>query len=160
MRIIAIDPGPLSSAWLQYEAGLVAERPELLNNNGLLQVLNYDTTIAPHHLAIEMVDSYGMPVGKSIFETVLWTGRFIEAWGGPFTLVYRREVKQVLCGNARAKDANVRQAVIDRFPAQGGGKVPQIGTKKQPGPLYGIKRDLWSALAVAITWTELHGEKA
>jgi len=59
-----------------------------------------------------------------------------------------------LCKNNRAKDANIRQALLDRFPATGGGKAPQIGTKKQPGPLYGVTSHLWSALAVAVTWAD------
>jgi hypothetical protein len=41
----------------------------------------------------------------------------------------------------RAKDANIRQALIDKLGA--------VGTKKAPGPLYGISGHLWAALAVA-----------
>ena len=55
-----------------------------------------------------------------------------------------------LCNSMRAKDANVRQAILDRF----GGKAAAIGRKRQPGPLYGIAGDLWAALAVGITWWE------
>jgi len=62
-----------------------------------------------------MIASYGMPVGREVFETCLWIGRFIECWCGPYTLVYRREVKSFLCADSRAKDSNVRQAVIDRY---------------------------------------------
>jgi len=102
-----------------------------------------------------MVASYGMAVGKDVFETALWTGRFIEAWGGPHTKVYRKDVKLTLCGNASAKDANIRQALIDRYPPTGGGRRPQTGTKAKPGPLYGVRRDIWQALAVAVTWVEL-----
>src|SRR5690606_27297734 len=67
-------------------------------------------------LAYEMVASYGMPVGREVVETVLWTGRFVERWS-PYdaTKVYRREVKTHLCGSMKAKDPNVWQAIIDRF---------------------------------------------
>jgi len=59
-----------------------------------------------------------------------------------------------LCGVMKAKDGNIRQALIDRFPATGGGKIPQIGTKAKPGPLYGFSRDKWAALAVAVTFQD------
>ena len=68
--------------------------------------------------------------------------------------IYRMDVKMYLCNNTRAKDGNIRQAIIDRYPANGGGKTPQIGTKKHPGPLYGVSKDVWSALAVAIYCAE------
>jgi hypothetical protein len=65
--------------------------------------------------------------------------------------VYRREVKTNLCGSMKAKDGNVRQALIDRF----GGKEKAIGKKKTPGPLYGFSADVWQALAVAITFADM-----
>jgi hypothetical protein len=104
------------------------------------------------HLAIEMVACYGMPVGQETFETVLWIGRFVQVWTPkPWTRVYRRDVKLHLCHSARAKDAHVRMALLDKF---GPGRQKAIGTRKHPGPLYGIKSHVWSALAVAVTWWE------
>jgi hypothetical protein len=109
-------------------------------------------------VAIEMIASYGMPVGREVFETCVWIGRFQQALESPGTaeLVYRKDVKLHLCGSPRAKDGNVRQALIDLFPATGGGKTPQIGTKKQPGPLYGMSSHAWAALGVAITAKAKH----
>jgi hypothetical protein len=44
----------------------------------------------------------------------------------------------------------VRQALIDRLGLQ--------GTKKAPGPTYGIKSHEWAALAVAVYgWDQLFG---
>ncbi|MBV8782506.1 MAG: hypothetical protein JO353_14005, partial [Phycisphaerae bacterium] len=51
----------------------------------------------------------------------------------------------------RAKDGNIRQALIDRF---GPTKERAIGKKKSPGPLYGMSGDCWSALAVAVTYAD------
>jgi hypothetical protein len=104
-------------------------------------------------LCIEMIASYGMPVGREVFETCVWIGRFQQAWNAPdaVELVYRKDVKLHLCGTTKAKDPNVRQALLDLFPPTGGGKTPQIGTKKQPGPLYGVSSHAWPALGVAIT---------
>ena len=58
-------------------------------------------------------------------------------------LVYRQDVKQFLCHSARAKDGNIRQAIIDRLGPP--------GVKSAPGVTYGISKHLWSALAVALT---------
>jgi hypothetical protein len=62
----------------------------------------------------------------------------------------RKDVKLHLCGSPRAKDANIRQALLDRY----GGKEKAIGSKHQRGPLYGIRSHLWAALAVAVTYQE------
>jgi hypothetical protein len=104
-------------------------------------------------LAIEMIASYGMAVGREVFETCVWIGRFMQAWHEPAAvrLVYRRDVKLHLCGTPQAKDPNVRQALLDMFPRTGGGATPQIGTKARPGPLYGVSSHAWPALGVAIT---------
>jgi len=159
--VTAIDPGNERSAVLRYDArsGRICGA-EILSNVDVLRALYRDDS--SDHLVVEMVQHYGtgMPVGRTVFETCVWIGRFIEAWGRPFTLLPRREVKLHLCGSARARDSNVRQALLDRFPATGGGKFPQVGTKRQPGPLYGIKRDLWAALAVAVTWIERRRKQA
>ncbi len=101
--------------------------------------------------AIEMIASYGMAVGREVFETCVWIGRFqeaIEQHGGLVRLIYRRDVKLYHCQSARANDANIRAALIDRY---GPGRERAIGIKRSPGPLFGIKADVWSALAVALT---------
>jgi hypothetical protein len=91
-----------------------------------------------------------MAVGREVFETVHWAGRFTEA-AHPMRVVQlpRRTVKLRLCQDSRARDSNIRQALIDRF----GGKAA-IGTTKARGPLYGISKDVWSALAIAVTYAD------
>jgi hypothetical protein len=99
-----------------------------------------------------------------VFETAEWSGRIREICGQHYQFwistyrVYRRDVKLHLCGNPRAKDSNIRQAIIDRYPATGGGKVPQIGTTKEQGPLFGFSKDRWAALGVALTLAETHDQ--
>ena len=147
MRIFAVDPGNELSAWCELSDGVLQDcgkEPNVV----LLKRLREMPASAT--LAVEMIASYGMPVGREVFETCLWIGRFIEAWergGGRYTLVYRRDVKLFHCESVRATDANIRAALIDRY---GPGKEKAIGTKKTPGPLYGLKGDEWSALAVAL----------
>jgi hypothetical protein len=49
-----------------------------------------------------------------------------------------------------ANDAAVRDALLQLW----GGKVEAMGSKKAPGPLYGMASHRWSALAVAVTCAE------
>lgn len=150
--ILAIDPGNEQSAWVLYADG--SPKSFGKEDNADLLYLNYRVDprgVAPRFpLAIEMIASYGMPVGAEVFETCVWIGRFIQAWGGPWSFVYRRDVKLHLCGSSRAKDGNVRQALLDRW----GGKKAALGNKASPGPLFGFKADVWQALAVAVTYSD------
>jgi hypothetical protein len=149
-KVLALDPGPTETAYIGYD-GCRPTMAGILPNDNVRHLLKNSTLMGLHDsLAIEGIASYGMPVGKEVFDTCIWIGRFIEAYGGEHTLVYRPDVKLHLCKSARAKDANVRQALIDKF----GGKAAAIGNKKTPGPLYGIKSHAWSALAVAVTYCE------
>lgn len=151
MRVLAIDPGNEQSAFVEYVSdGRVQTFGKWRNEDLLnLDLLRYGAQ-AGTHMAIEMIASYGMPVGAEVFETCTWIGKFELAWGGASTRVFRKDVKLHLCGQPRAKDGNVRQALLDRW----GGKTKALGTKKSPGPLYGFKADLWQALAVAVTYSD------
>jgi hypothetical protein len=151
-RLLAIDPGDVESALLVYDTETRAPRWwAKVPNAQALELISKHLDM----LAVEMIASYGMPVGKTTFETCLWIGRFIERWeiqtGRPWLLVYRLDVKMHLCGNSRAKDANIRQALIDRY---GPGRAAAIGRKATPGPLYGMSGDGWAALGVAVTAAE------
>ncbi len=152
--VLAIDPGPAESAYVLYDAAERRVRDwNKLPNGDLLYHLDGINGYGSNGdaLAIEMVASYGMAVGAEIFETCVWIGRFVERWQGAAPrLVYRREVKLHLCHDSRAKDPNIRQALIDRF----GGKDAAIGKKAAPGPLYGLAGDGWAALGVAVTAAE------
>lgn len=147
--IFAIDPGTDISGWCLFDGKRVHDSGVADNHDVLRWVQESYAGV----LAIEMVASYGMPVGRETFETVRWIGRFQQAWTLPESveLVYRKDVKLHLCRSLKAKDANIRQALLDRFPRAGGGKTPQVGTKAKPGPLYGVSSHAWSALAVAVT---------
>lgn len=148
---LAIDPGPAMSGWCIVVGSQVMESGVMPNAEILDLVSGPPAMYAT--LAIEMIASYGMPVGKEVFETCLWIGRFVQAWHSPESvkLIYRKNVKMHLCGTTKAKDGNVRQAIIDLYPASGGGATPQIGTKAQPGPLYGVSSHAWPAIGVALT---------
>jgi hypothetical protein len=152
-RVLAIDPGPTHSAILGLDTTTGRVLPDFgyMENGDVVDVLRglarSDLTGC---IVIEKIEGMGMAVGAETFETVYWSGRFAEA-ARPLTVerVTRRAVKLHLCGSMRAKDANVRQALIDRY-----GGATAKGTKKKPGPLYGVSGDVWSALAVAVTYAD------
>lgn len=151
MTLYAIDPGTEQSALLVVEDGRFLDTT-IYPNRDLLSLL-WLGTLAPAHLVIEQIESYGMAVGREVFQTVFWSGRFVEAWQSPtrsWSLLPRRDVKLTLCGSPKAKDANIRQALIDRY---GGSSAIKKG-----GPLYGIKSHLWAALALAETYQQQRAE--
>jgi hypothetical protein len=146
--ILAIDPGTFESGFVFFLDGKTALRSGTQRNEELIDVVgNTNANV----LAIEMIASYGMPVGKEVFETCLWIGQFMRKWtdshrrqpGDALRLIYRKDVKMHLCGSPRAKDPHIRQRLLDL--------IGPAGTKKQPGPTYGIKSHAWAALAVAVT---------
>jgi len=153
VRILAIDPGTTESGYvLMNSDGLAIIASGVVGNDKMLADIRR-SQLTVDWTAMEWVQSYGMPVGKEVFETVFWTGRFIEAClPGRWDRVTRGDVKRHLCGSPRARDSNVRRALLDMYPHTGGGKTPAVGTKAQPGPLYGISTHCWAALGVGVTF--------
>lgn len=153
MRLLAIDPGTDKSAMVIMDRNGKPAEHYIWPNLGVLCYLRQIEQQDNFTVVIEEIASYGMPVGAEVFRTVRWCGQFEEAARqAAVYFVPRREVKLHLCGQARAKDANIRQAVLDRF----GGKEVAIGRTKARGPLFGMKADEWQALALAVTWLDLY----
>jgi len=159
MRTLGIDPGEEQSAYVVVDSNSLRICGDgIIPNTTLLDSLDHgDLGVCANRLAIEKVEGRGKVVPQSALDTNKWAGRFIQAWGGPFTEFYPRQIRIALCGTAAAKPKNIRQAIIDRYPATGGGYCPQVGIKSKPGPLYGITSHEWAALAVALTYLESCG---
>jgi len=155
LRILAIDPGTSESAYV-----VIGTNPRIklleygtISNNDILELISHFTLTLREgelhcQLLIEDIESFGMPVGWDVFQTVRWTGRFDREWwhlvkrGARY--IKRSKIKTALCGTTRAKDPNIRQALIDMWGP--------VGTKKSPGLIYGISKHLWSALAVGTVY--------
>lgn len=154
--ILSIDPGNEYSAYTTIGDDYKPISAEKIPNEELLKKIhgyNKDSCSFSAEAVIEMVASYGMAVGATVFDTCVWVGRFQEALfnagAEKVTLMYRKEVKMNLCGQTKAKDANIRQALLDRFGV--------VGTKKNPGWFYGFKADIWQAYALGVTYLDLKG---
>ena len=162
--IVAIDPGCTESGYVVVrhdgnEITQVVDKGKV-ENEKIFYVLNQPFSYG-YALAIEMVACYGMPVGAEVFDTCVWIGRFLQAAGmgqcaRKIKLIYRKEEKLNLCGTPAAKDANIVQALIDRYAY--GQPNKGKGTKKQPGFFYGFAKDVWQAMAVAVTYFDLYGK--
>ena len=154
--IISIDPGNEESAYAFLEADTL--KPvyfaKKTNDECLEDIEKYITQIqiknnkSEFRVVIEMIASYGMAVGKTVFDTCVWIGVMKERrkfWTPVF--VYRKDEKMNLCHSMKANDSNIRQALIDRFG--------EVGTKKSPGWFYGVKKDIWAAIAVGVTYSDM-----
>jgi hypothetical protein len=149
--VIGIDPGTDKSAYAMFDGREIVQHG-IWDNEHLLG----HPLWSHENIFCEMIASYGMAVGASVFQTCVFIGRCVQvakSCGGDVELVFRKDIKLHLCNSPRAKDANVRQALIDRVGPQ--------GTKKNQGPTYGVKSHEWAALAVAVYgWDTIFGRLA
>lgn len=107
-------------------------------------------------LVYEKFVSFGMPIGQSTIESIQWNGRYIQSAldvGAEVFPITRKMEKINICGSMKAKDANIRQALIDRFAVFDfkNGK----GTKKNKDWFYGVSKDVWSAIAIGVTYLDI-----
>lgn len=147
MKVLAIDPGNIESAYVLWDGTEIIDKAKI-DNHDLLSILK---TTQADCLVIEQVKSYGMAVGDTVFDTCRWYGRFEQQWinahpNKAHSYVPRKTIVTHHCNDPRAKDSNVRQALVDRLGAP--------GTKKNPGKTYGVSKDIWSALAIAVWFTD------
>lgn len=150
MKLLAIDPGNTLSAYVVMGDDYKPILHDKLANDTLLAHIQTDFhERGLTDLAIEMVACYGMPVGKEVFETCVWIGRLLQAtdYIPAKQLIYRKDEKMNLCHSMKAKDGNIRQALIDRFGP--------VGTKKNQGFFYGFSKDQWTAMAVGTTYLDM-----
>lgn len=151
MRILAIDPGNVESAYVIIGANRQPISFDKLRNDELLKWLCGAIDPDIQTVVIEMVASYGMAVGADVFETCVWTGRFYQALAAKSlepSLIKRLPVKTHHCHSAKATDTNIRQALVDRFAL--GQPNHGKGTKREPGWFYGFRADVWAAYALAV----------
>ncbi len=149
MKILGIDPGPEQSASVLWDT----EEKRILGHsqaeNGLFKV---GIKIAWHEgefeiCAIEDVSYYGKVLNRSTFDTLKMIGRLLEICDPYTALVEFPSIAYHFCNSRRGvKTSQINKVLEDKY----GGK----GTKKNPGPLYGIKEHEWSALSVALYYAE------
>lgn len=130
MTRFCIDPGTDKSAWCQIHTWS-DELPTLWDkgyegNAELLERIGeWSAERASFDLLlIEGVASYGRQVGKDVFDTCIWIGRFLEAAGGGRVL-YRPDICHTLTGTRGAPKSHVWVAVRNLY----GGDRKAYGAK-------------------------------
>lgn len=155
MRVLAIDPGNLFSGCVIIDSDeFLPVAFDKTENNKVLHLVGVAKV---EEIVIEMIASYGMSVGQTVFDTCVFIGKIMErarVRGIEAKLVFRKDVKMNLCGKTKANDSNIKQALVDRFSyprhAAKGGK----GVRKDPGFFFGFKSDIWQAYALGVTWID------
>lgn len=146
MRIMGIDPGPMETGYAVVGPGYQVVEAGKTSNEAIIEILKVNP---PSHVAIESVQSYGAPVGRSVFDTCFMIGRLIQVCKDhniPYTLYPRPEYTRRICGVGKVNDAVLRQALLLRF-----------GGDRKGEPLFALKgnSDKRSAFAVAVYHVDL-----
>jgi hypothetical protein len=147
--IIGIDPGNENTAMVIMEEDKIIWHSKESNDVAIERLKIKCHSVHNFSVFIEGIYTRGMPMSQFEIDTAKVIGRFMQVCidnDTPYEIVDRRHIKVSMCGTVKAKDSNIRQAIIDRY----GGKEKAIGNKKAPGPLYGIVTDEWQALAICL----------
>lgn len=168
--ILAIDPGPKVCGWVAMKDGRLVD-PEregwamatwagVLPTDEMLdrvRMWHGEARLGGipflDHIVIETIEPWGGFTGPPALETMRTVGRLEgSAHPTPVTLLKRSDVLRALgvrvpAGQAKAA---VRAALIERW----GGGDP----RRKDHPLYTVTSHAWSALAVAVTFTDTGGE--
>lgn len=157
--MIAIDPGTQESAYVLINPVNLypLEFGKIPNEEmaAMLKRLPLQRHISI--VAIEDIESHGMPIGRETLDTVKWIGKFEQILTDnavPYKEIYRSQEKKMICHSPNAGDSNIRHALIDRFAP--GQRNYGKGTKAAPGWFYGFADDIWQAYAVGVTYHDLY----
>lgn len=149
--ILGIDPGEKTTGWVIVHGIDVIDFGQTPNTQ-------FVDTLCEKAYDLMLIEelAYARDAGRAVMRTAMWSGAFLYSGlkaNREVRLFPRTRVKTVLCkGVRRAKDRHVSAAVRQFYRGTGGGSRPQVGTSKQPGPLYGITSHCWQALALVIAW--------
>ncbi len=159
--ILGIDPGCDRSGVVLYARDsrtVLAASPDM-ENHDVLDLIRFGRSWPLVTRAMERIEAiYGgikgrHVVGSETVRTIMFCGRVIEAaHPNPVMCLSPAEIREAVCGTTRANDAAVTQALKDN--------IGKPGTKKAPGPTFGVVKHAWRALAAAhaSTIAEVHTE--
>lgn len=156
--IIALDPGTTETGiCIMRKSDYKPLLAKKIGNREVIKTLrepnaNWEIDV----VCIEMFASFGAIVGRNVFESCTWLGRFVQVcldMGYKVHQIYRKDEKMWICGTMKGNDSLIRHNLVDRFAYDTSnlGK----GTKKEPGWFYGFRADIWSAYAIGVTYLDM-----
>lgn len=149
MFVVGIDPGDNQSAYAVVDANYEVVEADKVENEDLALFLK--CILGDTHVVVEGIQSYGMPVGRNVFDTCYQIGRILQICddlGLPWTIYNRPEYTKAICGVQKISDSVLRQALLLRF-----------GGDKKGEPLNKLKgsTDKRSAFAIAAYHLDVTG---
>jgi hypothetical protein len=148
-RILAIDPGNFKSAYVVWNPEKQEISYKAIVENDYMITLIKRNHAAFDMILIEMIASYGMPVGKEIFDTCRFIGEleaYCKVFDARYQLAYRKDVKLHHCGTLQSNDSSIIKALTTKYGEK--------GKKDKQGLTYGLAADMWQAFAIATYYTE------
>lgn len=167
MIILTLDTGTYKTGYCLFDTQTytVLEMGDVENKNIFLLIESYivgNPVMYSNRIILEDITNLGKN-NSTIIETCKWLGRFdyhISRFNSSFEYMTRGTVvknmrKYLPKGfKGRLKDPQIRQAVINRLH-------PQFKIGKDEGCLKGMRGyDTVSAIALAITWSDLNVKKS
>ena len=136
MLILSVDPGTTRSGFVVIDS----ETRDVLDagvvsNDVMLMKCRGASIAGIEMLVYEQIAAQGLAVGFETFETCFWSGAFAQAFHESHSVaaspvgssivrpVKRHQVKTYLCGTQKAKDANIRRALLDLYGGDAAGKA-------------------------------------
>lgn len=150
MKVLAIDPGDKESGFViiqptkdrRLNSKFSLIRHGNIPNFDLLKIITSNSEGVEVGL-IEMIQSYGKPVGESIFNTCRWIGKFElrmndNSWRT--ALVFRKSIINFHLSSAAVKnpDSLIRKKMMAKYPQES----------------KGITKHSWQALGLASMYLE------
>lgn len=174
--IISVDPGPTNHGWaiLDRPDGVLLPRIALTGHGPWAALERDIATVAccdeafgndTTSLVVEKMRNYGRVMGNDAIMTSFEAGRVVASVTCSYPhckvyLVSHPDWKLCLTGRAQAKDTEIRGALLELFPGTGGGACPQIGTQKEPGPLFLMKGEhVRDAVALGVAFMRFKDER-
>jgi len=162
MRILGLDPGTRVTGVVVFDSeeghdGQVLFADGAMDNALVLQMMERGgLPYEPSRVVIETMSPRGMNLGRDTFDAIFFAGRLYQQAAAQVrnlcldgvNPVERDTIKRVLLGrtNLPGADSKLRQLLLD--------EVGPKGTKRAPGPTYGVSKHAWQALAAV--WAFLY----